>query len=227
MKLKFLSIGIAAVMLASCNNVDVPGTKEVNLEDENEKLGYAIGVQVGSDIKDGVEYVDLNGLLKGMADVFADNAAMDRDEALKVVNEYFIKKQEEEMAGNRAEGEAFLAEIEASGNVTKTESGLMYEVIKEGSGAKPSPTSVVKVHYEGTLKSGDIFDSSKQRGEPTEFGVNQVIKGWTEGLQLMSVGSVYKFYIPSNLAYGERGAGQMIGPNEPLVFEVELIDIVK
>ncbi len=128
---------------------------------------------------------------------------------------------------NKKKGEEFLAENAKKDGVITTESGLQYEVIKEGKGDKPVPGDRVKVHYHGTLIDGTVFDSSVERGEPTTFGVTQVIKGWVEGLQLMTVGSKYKFYIPAELAYGMRGSGPKIGPMETLVFEVELLGIEK
>ena len=127
----------------------------------------------------------------------------------------------------RRAGEEFLAANALDEDVTVTESGLQYKVIKLGKGQKPSATDKVHVHYEGTLIDGTVFDSSYQRGEPTTFGVNQVIAGWTEGLQLMPVGSTFMFYIPQNLAYGERGAGQQISPYATLIFKVELLGIEK
>ena len=132
------------------------------------------------------------------------------------------KKVAEENAKVSAD---FLAENAKKDGIKVTESGLQYEVITEGDGASPKATDVVKVHYEGTLISGQIFDSSIKRGEPVEFPLNQVIPGWTEGVQLMKVGSKYRFFIPSNLAYGEQGAGGMIAPNSALIFEVELLEI--
>ena len=133
-----------------------------------------------------------------------------------------------EMAAKNVEIEKkFLAENGAKENVKTTASGLQYEVITEGSGAKPGKTDMVKVHYTGSLLNGQIFDSSVQRGEPAQFGVHQVIPGWTEALQMMAVGSKYKLYIPAKLAYGSNGAGDRIPPNATLIFEVELLDIVK
>ena len=126
---------------------------------------------------------------------------------------------------NSEKGKAYLAENAKKEGVKVTASGLQYEVIKEGTGKKPAATETVSVHYEGTLINGQVFDSSIRRGQPVEFPLNRVIPGWTEGVQLMSVGSKYRFVIPSNLAYGEHGAGGAIGPNETLIFEVELLDI--
>jgi FKBP-type peptidyl-prolyl cis-trans isomerase len=134
-------------------------------------------------------------------------------------------KAEREASENITAGEAFLAENASKEGVMVTESGLQYKVITEGSGPKPQATDQVTVHYRGTLLDGTEFDSSYSRGEPATFGLNQVIPGWTEGVQLMNVGSKYEFYIPANLAYGERGAGASIGPNSTLIFEVELISI--
>jgi FKBP-type peptidyl-prolyl cis-trans isomerase len=127
--------------------------------------------------------------------------------------------------GNKVKGEKFLAENKNAKGVTTTASGLQYSVIKEGTGPKPTASSTVKVHYTGKLLDGTTFDSSVDRGEPVEFPLNGVIPGWTEGLQLMNKGAKYKLYIPANLAYGDRGAGNAIGPNETLIFEVELLEI--
>ena len=146
-------------------------------------------------------------------------------DAEKIFNDYFVKKAEAdkiEAEKQKAAKEIALKEFE---NATTTESGLKYIVLQQGTGNKPAATSNVKVHYTGMLLEGKVFDSSVQRGEPIDFGLNQVIKGWTEGVQLMQEGSKYKFYIPSQLAYGERGAGGVIPPNTDLIFEVELIKI--
>ena len=158
-----------------------------------------------------------------------DSAAMKMtpQEAQQYLQTYFVEAQAREAAKSKEEGEKFLAENKTKEGVITTESGLQYQVVTEGTGAKPTAEDRVKVHYTGTLLDGTKFDSSVDRGEPAEFGVNQVIKGWTEGLQIMPAGSKYIFWIPSELAYGERGAGQDIKPNSVLKFEVELLEVIK
>ena len=153
--------------------------------------------------------------------------AITYDEAKEVINEYFIKLQKEKMEINKKAGEEFLHINKGRAGVVELPSGLQYQVLKQGNGAKPSATDKVKCHYHGTLINGTVFDSSVQRGQPAVFGVNQVIPGWVEALQLMPVGSKWRLFIPSNLAYGEHGAGEMIEPNSTLIFDVELLDIVK
>ena len=155
------------------------------------------------------------------------NVLMNAEDATEWLNKTMEAKEAEKNKGLAAEGEAFLAENAKREGVFVTESGLQYEVVTMGEGEKPTAESTVKVHYHGTLIDGTVFDSSVQRGEPIEFPLNGVIKGWTEGLQLMPVGSKFILYIPYQLAYGERGAGELIGPCEALIFEVELLDIVK
>ena len=151
---------------------------------------------------------------------------MTHSEAQKVVNEHFQKLAEEAYAVNRNAGEKFLAENAKKESITTLPSGLQYEVIKEGNGKKPSATDRVQCHYEGTLIDGTIFDSSIKRGEPAVFGVNQVIKGWVEALQLMQEGAKWRLYIPYDMAYGEHGAGEMIPPYSALIFDVELIKVL-
>lgn len=156
---------------------------------------------------------------------------LDFQDAATVLGQRMAEKQEAERAAlaeaNKAAGAAFLAEKAALEGVTVLESGLILEPLTVGDGIKPEATDVVKVHYHGTLPDGTVFDSSKDRGEPIEFPLNRVIPGWTEGLQEMSVGSTYNLYIPSDLAYGETGSGQVIGPNNALAFEVQLLDVIK
>ena len=174
----------------------------------------------------GLKNIDVDSFVKAFNDVMNNNAlSIEPQEANQILQDYFSKQQEEMLNKNIEEGKTFLAENSKKEGVTTLPSGLQYEVITEGSGDKPKATDSVKCHYHGTLLDGTVFDSSVQRGQPAVFGVNQVIKGWVEALQLMSVGSKWKLFIPSNLAYGEQGAGSSIEPNSTLIFEVELLGI--
>lgn len=199
-----------------------------------------IGANIGSALKEQSEKglmgdstlkVDIDLIKQGLVNgLRGSSITMTADEAQMYVNSTMQRLQQEKMAkqygGNKVAGEKFLAENKAKAGVTTTASGLQYEVIKKGTGALPTDTDQVKVHYHGTLIDGTVFDSSVDRGEPATFGVNQVIKGWTEALKLMPVGSKYKLYIPQELAYGPADQGK-IKPYSALIFEVELIDIVK
>jgi FKBP-type peptidyl-prolyl cis-trans isomerase FklB len=200
---------------------------EMNENNEVDKMSYAYGISIAESFKmQGIQDFNMGAFMKGMSAVLMGQpTSMSAQEAQQVVNAYMTQMKQMQAEQARKRGKDFLLENAKRKEVTTTESGLQYEVIKEGKGENPKPTSQVTVHYEGTTIDGQVFDSSKQRGQPATFGLNQVIKGWTEGLQLMNPGSVYKLYIPSELAYGERGAGQMIGPGETLIFEVELISI--
>lgn len=206
---------------------------KAEFKSEQEKLSYALGVDIGMRLKDLETDIDLAAFLKGVEDRLEDREpALSVEELNTVKKTFFDKKKEETEAkkkalteANKAAGEKFLAENKAKPGVKVTASGLQYEVLQEGTGEVPKSTDKVKVHYRGTLLNGTEFDSSHKRGQPATFPVSGVIKGWTEGLQLMKVGSKYKFFIPSELAYGERGAGKDIGPFATLVFEVELISI--
>ena len=149
------------------------------------------------------------------------------DEAKQVINDYFMKLQKEKFEINKKAGEEFLTINKGKAGVVTLPSGLQYQVLQKGEGPTPTASDNVKCHYHGTLINGTVFDSSVQRGEPAVFGVSQVIPGWVEALQLMPVGSKWRLFIPSNLAYGEHGAGEAIEPNSALVFDVELLDIVK
>lgn len=191
-----------------------------------EKLSYALGMVIGHNLKGmgvnelGADFAQaVNDVLGGQTPKMTDA------EAQQLVQNFLQKQQEEAGKAIREEGEKFLAENAAKEGVTVLPSGLQYTVIKEGEGRKPKATDKVKCHYEGTLTNGQVFDSSYRRGEPAVFPLNGVIAGWTEGVQLMSEGSKYRFFIPYHLAYGERGAGQAIPPYAALVFDVELLSI--
>ena len=193
-----------------------------------EKVSYALGLSLGSNLKsNGLDGLDYKKLAKGIEDLMTGaQPEISIEEAQAIINEYFQELQNKAFQANIEEGKKFLAENAAREGVVTLESGLQYEVLTAGNGATPKATDTVKVHYHGTLLSGDVFDSSVRRGEPATFGVTQVIRGWVEALQLMPVGSKWKLFIPSELAYGAQGAGQSIAPHTTLVFEVELIDIV-
>ena len=192
-----------------------------------DSVSYSLGLLVAQNLKSqGFDKLDAASLSAAVNDVLSGaETKISPEEANAIVNSYMQKKQQEQYAGIIESGEQFLAENAKRDEVTKLPSGLQYEVLKEGTGAKPAPTSKVTVHYHGTLLDGTVFDSSVDRGQPATFGVNQVIKGWTEALQLMPAGSKWKLYIPYDLAYGDRGAGGKIGPYSTLVFEVELLEI--
>lgn len=193
-----------------------------------DKISYALGLSMGYNFKaSGIKVVNTEDFIAGLEDVLSEKELqMSVDEAKKVINDYFNQLQTEKAELNQQAGEEFLRINKEKAGVHTTPSGLQYEVLKEGTGKKPQATDQVTVHYEGTLINGGVFDSSIKRGQPATFGLNQVIKGWTEGLQLMSTGAKYRFFIPSDLAYGSQGAGEMIEPNSTLIFDVELLDIV-
>lgn len=193
-----------------------------------DKFSYGLGMGIGQNLLSmGVKEMSIEDFVKGIKDILSgNNTEMTHAEAQKVVNEHFRKLSEEAYAVNKAAGEKFLAENTKKQGVVALPSGLQYEVIKEGNGKKPSATDRVQCHYEGTLIDGTVFDSSIKRGEPAVFGVNQVIRGWVEALQLMKEGAKWRLYIPYNMAYGENGAGEMIPPYSALIFDVELIKVL-
>ena len=197
-----------------------------------DKTSYAVGLSFGQHLAQSkIKGLDYQSFAKGVeAMCEGKQPEIDLKEAQELLNKFFTKLEEEAKAQFtqvREAGEKFLEENAKRANVVTLPSGLQYEIITEAIGQKPVATDKVKVHYHGTLIDGTVFDSSVRRGEPATFGVTQVIQGWVEGLQLMPVGSKWKLYIPYNLAYGEQGAGQMIAPYSALIFEVELLEIVK
>ena len=192
-----------------------------------DKISYAIGLSMGQNLLgSGVTSLEYADLAAGIKDVLEKNQPqISYQEAQQVLGKFFSELEQKIAGEAKAAGEAFLAENAKREGVKVTESGLQYEVLEATIGQKPKATDKVRVHYEGTLIDGTIFDSSYKRGESITFGLNQVIKGWTEGLQLMSIGSKYKLYLPYQLAYGERGAGANIPPYAALIFTVELLGI--
>ncbi len=209
------------------------GAKDVKLETELDSVSYAIGLLVGSNNLNqlgsapGGDELDITIMSAAFAAAsLEEEMKITEEDANAKVQAFFQSAGQRQGQDNLEEGNAFLETNKAREGVTVTESGLQYEILTEGTGAKPAATDQVRVHYHGTLMDGTVFDSSVDRGEPATFGVGQVIPGWTEALQLMSVGSKYKLVIPSAIAYGERGAGGDIGPNTTLIFEVELLEII-
>ncbi len=201
-----------------------------------DKLSYALGHNIGHQlIGMGLQKsLNIDDFAAAVADILQGNAPkMSHEEVHEVLEHYFAELEERQQAeaaergkAAKGEGEAFLKENAKKAGITVTPSGLQYEVVKEGTGRQPKASDTVRCHYEGTLIDGTVFDSSYRRGMPAEFGLRQVIAGWTEGVQLMKEGSIFKFYIPYNLAYGERGAGADIPPYAALIFKVELINVL-
>lgn len=240
MKKSLLFISLSTLIMASCKN----GNKDLSLNTNEDSLSYAIGVSIGTNITKDFEaqgldtIIDMNKLLHAMKaalDTGEVELEMNEDDANKFLQEYFMalqtKQQDEQKKKfevNITKGETFLAENGKRAGVTTTASGLQYEILKKGTGAKPTAESVVETHYHGTFLDGRVFDSSVERKESVKFPVNRVIPGWTEALQLMPVGSKWKLWIPYQLAYGDgSGPGGKIEPYSTLIFEVELLGIEK
>lgn len=193
-----------------------------------DKFSYAIGLGIGQNLSGmGAQGISVDDFSQAIKDVLEGNPmAISHQEAREIVNAYFEELESKMSANSIEQGKAFLEENKTKANVVTLPSGLQYEIITEGKGKLAKATDKVKCHYEGTLIDGTLFDSSVKRGEPAVFGVNQVISGWVEALQLMPEGSKWKLYIPSDLAYGAQGAGELIPPHSALVFEVELIEVL-
>jgi FKBP-type peptidyl-prolyl cis-trans isomerase FklB len=192
-----------------------------------DSLSYSLGVIIAQNVKQqGIEGVNADKMAKAINDVLKDQPLeISFEKSNQIFGGYVQQMKMKEHEGNKKAGEDFLAMNKSKAGVTTTASGLQYEIIKPGAGAKPALTSKVKVHYHGTLITGEVFDSSVDRGEPISFPLTGVIQGWQEGVQLMPVGAKYRFFIPYDLAYGERGSGGKIAPYSALVFDVELLDI--
>ena len=198
-------------------------------EKRMDKISYALGLSIGNNFQNsGINNLQVEDFVKGLNDVLSGaQPAISYDEAKQVINEYFMNLQKQKLELNKKAGEEFLAINKEKAGVVTLASGLQYQVLQNGEGVKPTAQDKVKCHYHGTLINGTVFDSSVQRGQPAVFGVSQVIPGWVEALQLMSVGSKWRLFIPAELAYGEQGAGDVIEPNSTLIFDVELLEIVK
>ena len=223
-KINLLIISVALI-LSACTNNNTYKTPETEME----KVSYSLGVNMASSVKSqGLESIDANSVAKASNDVFEGNDLdISEEESMNILQDFFGKLQAKKSEKANEEGMNYLTENAQKEGVITTESGLQYEVLVSGKGEKPTTNDQVTVHYHGMLIDGSVFDSSIDRGQPATFGVTQVIKGWTEALQLMSIGDKWKLTIPSNLAYGDQGAGGMIGPGETLIFEVELLSINK
>ena len=222
----FLGIVVLAMCLASCSGQ----SDKISLKTDVDSASYALGVNIGAYYGEAElpGPLDIDLILKGFKSAFTNEATlMTVEETNEYLSKFFEKATLSEYEENRVEGENFLLENANKEGVVKTASGLQYRVITEGKGAKPSPTDVVTVHYTGRLIDGTVFDSSLSAGEPVSFPLDQVIPGWSEGVQLMNVGSKYEFWIPYDLAYGTSSVGGVIDPYSTLHFEVELLGIEK
>ena len=232
------ALASAMLLMTGCstnNGSQETAAQSVSITEQSsasEKVGYSLGFMMAEGNKQAVKDLNLDTFEKGFRDGYEGNDSALTQEQMQEVLMTYQKEQEEQFAKdmqnkateNKAAGEAFLAENAKKEGVQQTDSGLQYKVLQEGTGESPEATDVVEVNYEGKLIDGTVFDSSYERGEPIEFPLNQVIAGWTEGLQLMKEGGKYEFYIPSDIAYGEAGnAG--IEPNSTLIFTVELLDV--
>jgi len=220
----FVAFGISA-----CNGGSVVN-KNMKMSNQSDSVAYALGHSVGSNLKNQFPDVNPEIIAQAMVEAFQGKDSKmfkNPQDADNFIRTYMRVASEKKAVVNKQKGDAFLASNAKKPGIHVTASGLQYEVIKEAQGEKPTAESTVKVNYKGTTIDGETFDSSYDRGEPATFPLNGVIKGWTEGIQLMSIGSKYKFYIPAELAYGNRQAGGKIGPNSTLIFEVELLDVVK
>ncbi|WP_010135666.1 FKBP-type peptidyl-prolyl cis-trans isomerase [Ochrovirga pacifica] len=229
--IKGIALGLVVAGMASCGNQQA--ARKTSLATEQDSVSYALGAYIGLNFRvsedfENLDYAVLNQAMKEAAD--SSKTLLSQKEIAPILIAYTKKKSEKAGEKIKKEGEAFLEKNKKKEGIQVTESGLQYEVITEGTGEKPTAEQTVKVHYHGTTPKGEVFDSSVDRGTPAEFPLNRVIPGWTEGLQLMSVGSKYKFYIPQELAYGAnapQGGQGVIKNYMPLVFEVELLEIVE
>lgn len=204
-----------------------PGTTAPALKNQADSFSYAIGVSIANFYREqGISNINSALVTKAMSDCKTGKAVLNEGQVNSIIMAYMQEKRSEKSAGTRKAGEAFLAENKKNPGVITTASGLQYTILKEGTGPKPAATDKVKVHYHGTLIDGTVFESSVQRGEPIVYPVNGFVPGWIEALQMMTVGSKWKLFIPSNLAYGDNDSGPLIKAGSTLIFEIELLEIV-
>jgi FKBP-type peptidyl-prolyl cis-trans isomerase len=232
-KISVLTVAIAVIgmMAISCNQK----MGDSKMSSAIDSVCYSIGVNIGTNLNENLKTLpggeaNIEALLSGLASALRGDSSslkMTPEEAQNYVQRYFVEIQRKEGEASKAEGEAFLNGNKGKEGVITTESGLQYKVLTEGSGPKPTAEDQVKVHYTGKLLDGTVFDSSIERGEPLTIAASGVIKGWTEVLQIMPTGSKYQVWIPSELAYGEQQASQLIKPNSTLEFEIELLEVIK
>jgi FKBP-type peptidyl-prolyl cis-trans isomerase FklB len=226
--MKIEIIGVAAfwgaMIFTSCDKLQ---KTSADLKTENDKVSYSLGVMMGNNLKkSGVDTINEVALAAAISDVYSSGELkVSEDSAKQILDAYFEKLREQKKQKSQDEAKSFLEENKKKEGVMVLPSGLQYQIVKEGNGPKPALNDQVTVHYTGKLLNGTVFDSSVERNEPATFPVSGVIPGWTEALQLMPVGSKWNLFIPSELAYGERGAGGSIPPNSTLIFEVELLAI--
>jgi FKBP-type peptidyl-prolyl cis-trans isomerase FklB len=217
---------IISIVLISSSLTGVNAQNKSNqIKSDVDSVSYIIGNMIAGNVLNDLPEANKEMILKGISDKLYGKKALVSDPSNVVVNRYFQKKQESQFSENKIAGERFLLQNKMDPSIIVTPSGLQYKVISMGNGEKPSSTTRVKVHYHGTTIEGKVFDSSVNRGEPATFGLNQVIPGWTEGLQLMPVGSKFRFYIPQELAYGANAPSQEIKPYSVLIFDVELLSV--
>ena len=223
-----VSLVLIVSLFFGCNGQPTTNNEVTQLNNKVDSISYSLGFNVASSVKNqGLEEINVDVVAQAFQDVFAEGSTplINDMQAKQILQTYFSSLQSSRADEQKKEGEGFLVENKDKPGITTLPSGLQYEVIVEGTGEKPTGTDRVKTHYHGTLINGTVFDRSVERGEPISFAVTGVIPGWTEALQLMSVGSKWRLFIPYNLAYGERGSGPVIPPFAALIFEVELLAI--